>query len=89
MTDMREMFQNLSSLIFLNLYSFEINDETILNNAVKLLKNNVKFCANKNNMKNFLSENGKINDCTNICFKKNIKIDILLLTLLYNLILYN
>ena len=79
----------MSSLIFLNIYSFEINNKTITKDIFRYQKDDLKFCADKNNMKNFLSENNKINDCSDICFQKNIKIDILLLTLLYNLRLYN
>ena len=37
-----------------------------------------KICANKTNMKNHLSHyyNNIINNCSDICFIKNIKIDI-------------
>ena len=37
-----------------------------------------KICANKTNMKNYLLSNyhNIINDCSDICFIKNMKIDI-------------
>ena len=77
MTSIHTMFQNLSSLIFLNIYSLEINTDAKVTNTLRYQKNDLKFCANKYNMKNFLSENNKINNCSDICFQKNIKIDVI------------
>jgi len=73
-TTIEKIFKNMASLIFLNIYSFEINNKTNLSNSFALLKNN---CANEYNMKNYLLSLNLSNNCSDICFKKNIKIDII------------
>ena len=71
------MFQNLSSLIYLNLDSFEIQSTTSKNEAFDLIPQTVKFCTNPINLEIHLSQNDKMNDCSDICFIKNIKLDII------------
>ena len=73
-------FRNLSSLIYLNINSLEINDNTETEESFDLINPNVIICSNESRMKNYLSSNNLtknlINNCSDICFKKNIKLDI-------------
>ena len=73
---MNQMFYNMSSLIFLNIDSLEINKQTTKTNSFENLPLDLKICSNKINMQNYLSSISKTYDCSNICFIKDIKIDI-------------
>ena len=76
-TTLLKTFKYMTSLIYLNINSIEINNETELNQTFIQNKNiNFKKCANRYNMKNYLSTQNIRNNCSDICFIKNIKIDI-------------
>ena len=72
------MFYNLSSLIYLNIESLEININynTTLTNSFDSLSPNLKICASKNNMKAYILQLNKNNNCSDICFRPNIKLDV-------------
>ena len=70
------IFHNMSSLVYLNIYSFEINEKTNKSSSFTNLPSNIKICANKLNMKNYLSSINITNNCSDICFQENIKVDI-------------
>ena len=74
-TTIETMFCNLKSLTFLNIYSFEINDRTDLTTPFKQFNNSIKICSNRDNMKNYLTNINNTNNCSDICFNKNIKVD--------------
>ena len=76
-TSVEYMFQNITSLIYLNIYSLEINNNTNTQQTFNLLLNDLKICANGTNMQNYLSSLNKRYDCSDICFVKNIKLDII------------
>ena len=76
-TTMESMFNKMSSLIYLNLYSFDINNQTNMTSAFNALPSNLKICATKNNIKDYLSRLNINNICSDICFNKNIKLDII------------
>lgn len=76
-TTVQQMFANTKSLIYLNLNSFEINNNTYLKNIFYGLPKNVKICSNETNMQNYLFSQNKNNNCSDICFVKNIKLDII------------
>ena len=71
------MFNNMQSLIYLNIYSFEINNKTNTTQSFNSLPNNLKICTNENIMKNYLLSLHKNIDCSDICFRKNNKFDII------------
>ena len=67
----------MASLIYLNINSLEINDQTNKTISFNLLKKSLKICANGPNLKNYLINQQFNNiDCSNICFQNNIKLDI-------------
>ena len=72
-TDIGWMFNGCSSLIYLNLKSFKLNNTVIKGGAFNGISSNVKYCIEDIETKNVL---GKKSDCSNDCFKENIKIDI-------------
>jgi surface protein len=76
-TEIPYMFKNMTSLIYLNIYSLEIKDNTNLSQTFNLLLNDLKICANGTNMQNYLLSQNKRYDCSDICFIKNIKLDII------------
>ena len=76
-TTIEKMFYKMQSLIYLNIYSLEINNKTNIKQPFDGLPNNLKICANENNMKNYLLSLNKNIDCSDICFQKNIKLDII------------
>ena len=67
----RQMFYNMSSLIYLNIFSLDINEKTIKNLAFHNLPSNIKICANKTNMQNYLLSIRRNYDCNDICFQEN------------------
>ena len=70
------MFHNLPSLLYLNINFLNINSQTITEKAFGSVNANLKICSTQQEMKNYLLGLNKNNDCTDICFKKNIKFDI-------------
>ena len=74
--DMKYMFCKLPSLIYLNIDSLEINDNTNKDFAFDNFPQDLKICSSQIKMKNYLTSINKNVDCSDICFIKNIKIDI-------------
>ena len=74
--EMKKIFYNMSSLIYLNINSLEIKDNTIIDSSFDKLPSDLKICSNKTNMQNYLLSINKTYDCSDICFIKNIKIDL-------------
>ena len=72
----KKMFYNMTSLIFLNIHSFEINENTDKSNSIAKLPSELKVCSNQTNMQNYLVKNKKQFNCSDICFIRNIKIDL-------------
>ena len=68
------MLFGCSSLIYLNLKSFKLKNTVNKNNAFPESSLNIKYCIEDSETKNFLTEIDS--DCSNDCFKENIKIDI-------------
>ena len=71
LTTIRQMFYNMSSLIYLDIYSLDINEKTIINSAFDYLPSNIKICANRTNMQNYLLNINRKYDCNDICFQEN------------------
>ena len=76
-TSMYQTFRNCSGLIYLNLKSLETNNKTNISQTLILVPNNVKFCIENEDTQNYLLQNEKFSNCSDICFSDNIKIDIL------------
>ena len=76
-TNMYKMFYSCSSLIYLNLYSFKITALVNIEDILAEFSLNTKYCINDATTKEILfNSNGIVSNCSDICFKKNIKIDI-------------
>ena len=73
-----------TKLIYLNLGSLEIINDKSANRAFEFVSTNIRICSNKPNMQNFLSSLGFNNNCSDICFIKNIKLDIINNTCIYS-----
>ena len=71
-----QMFYNMSSLIFLNINSLEIISKATTTKSFDLLPPDLKICSNRSNMLSYLLSINKVINCSDICFIKNIKIDI-------------
>ena len=74
--NIKSMFKECRALIYLNLNTFQLSDRTCIDNAFDFISSYVKICANDKKIKNILSQKGIYNDCSDICFKSNIKLDI-------------
>ena len=74
--NMTVLCYNCFSLVYLNLYSFKINNEVNITNSFQNLPETTKICVNDSYTKNLLFNETRKNDCEDICFKKNIKIDL-------------
>jgi hypothetical protein len=71
------MFKKCESLIYLNLNSFNINNQTNTESALASISSFIKFCSNDTNMIQYLLEpNNFTSDCTDICFTSNTKLDL-------------
>ena len=70
------MFYIMSSLIFLNINSLEIISKATTTKSFDLLPPDLKICSNRTNMLSYLLSINKVINCSDICFIKNIKIDI-------------
>jgi len=69
-------FKNLNTLIYLNLNSF-INTNSTLKEIIQYFNSDkTKYCVNDPDTAKFLFGDKAVSDCTNICFNKNIKLDI-------------
>ena len=74
-TSLNNTFISCRNLIILKLDSFEIVNETQKKLFFGHIPSNIKYCSNESNIINYLLEiNRTFNNCSDICFKKNIKI---------------
>ena len=71
------MFKGCSSLIYLNLISFKINSIKYKTDVFDGNSPNTKYCTNDGIIKNLLQKYNKFSNCSDICFQKNIKIDLI------------
>ena len=74
-TNMQYMFEQNGLLKYLNLYSFIINSGTQIKDILLNTPPNLKICINDLNTRNKLASYGKTFDCSDVCIKKNLKID--------------
>ena len=74
LTNMRATFRYLSSLVYLNIPSIEINSSSIMDRTYEFPSSFLKVCSKQPNMIQNISNLNIINDCEDICFNKNIKI---------------
>jgi len=71
------MFKECSSLIYLNLISFKIGKILNTNDPFGRGSPTTKYCTNDEKIKNLLQSYNKFSNCSDICFQKNIKIDLI------------
>ena len=70
------MLRNMTSLIFLNMGSLEIMLNTTKDSSLQYIAKNLTICSTGQNMKSYLSEQKFVNNnCSDICFIKDIKVD--------------
>ena len=67
-------FRLLKSLVYLNIPNLEINSNTMMERTFADKSIYFKVCANQPNMIQNITNLHITNDCSNICFNKNIKI---------------
>ena len=72
MNTISKMFSGCSSIIHLNSKSFKLKNTVNKEDTFYGISQNVKYCIEDIETKNFL---GIESDCSNDCFKENIKID--------------
>ena len=75
--NMNAIFYSCNSLIFLNLISFHKSDLISYLKIFRYLPLNSISCINDEYTQNYLSEINRVSNCSDECFKKNIKIDII------------
>jgi surface protein len=73
-TNMSHTFRNLSSLVYLNIPNLEINSNSNMSKTFEKLPSHLQVCANQPNMIQNISASNLTNNCSDICFNKNIKI---------------
>ena len=70
------MFGFCKSLIYLNLYNFKIQTNLSLQQTFEELPQDLKYCVKDNFTENYFSKQiDKKSNCSDSCFKENIKID--------------
>ena len=67
-------FRLLSSLVYLNIPSIEIDSSSNMAATFENISSISKVCAEQPNMKQKISNLNITNNCSDICFNKNIKI---------------
>ena len=75
-TDINSIFLGCESLIYLNINSFKFNKTISRINAFQGISSFVKYCINDTETTNILLNNDTNSNCSDDCFKSNIKIDI-------------
>ena len=78
-TNMMSMFLRCRKLLFVNLKFFSENNNLIFDSIFEEVPSDLIYCINGQNAPNILSminTISSINDCSNICFQKSIKVDI-------------
>ena len=73
-TNIQGMFAYSNSLIFINLYPFKIRTDANINFTFDNIPSYTKICINDIKTQTLLKV--KNNNCSDICFKENIKIDL-------------
>ena len=75
-TTIYKMFYYCSSLIYLNLFQFQMNSPVNKSYAFDKIYENVKYCINDTETKNYLLGNNTISICSDTCYNENnLKID--------------
>ena len=78
-TSLEGAFYNCKNLIYLNFKNMTVYENAIFKNSLTLLTSNTKFCLIDVYTQNYLlNVYGFISNCSDICFQKNIKLDIVL-----------
>ena len=71
------LFGDCISLVYINLYSFKIiNNSGNFKDTFKNVPEHTKICIKDNYTRDLLLVPNKTDDCSDICFKANIKIDL-------------
>ena len=76
LTNVRSMFRFDAKLVYINLSSFIIRNVVDKWGTFNETSSGLKVCLNDQYTKNLLKTSGVIFDCSDICFTKNIKIDL-------------
>ena len=74
-TNMKYMFEE-SNFLYLNLYSFVFKRGTEIDLILDDTPSKLKICINDLNTRSLLASYGKEFDCSDICIKKNLMIDL-------------
>ena len=77
-TEVPQMFKDCSSLIFLNIKNFVLKglSTNALKEVISGISTYVKYCIDDSSTQNSLTISSSKNDCSDTCFKANIRIDI-------------
>ena len=70
------MFFDCNSLVYLNLDSFQLNDNITADQIFIGISPNLKTCINDLNLLEIFSNISNSSNCSDICFVKNIKLDL-------------
>ena len=73
--NIKNAFCNCTSIVFIKLDSFKINNDTITKGFLNLTYKNLKVCLRDEDTINRLNNYSNLFDCSDICFNENIKID--------------
>ena len=73
-----QMFKSCSSLFFLNIKNFVLSGLTTnaLKEVLSGVSSTIKYCVSDSTTQTTLSISSSQNDCSDTCFKQNIKVDI-------------
>ena len=75
-TNFNGIFSFDNALVYINLYSFKIKNGSDIGSILSYTSSNLKICINDEDTQNVLKSTGKKFNCSDICFKDNIKIDL-------------
>ena len=70
------LFYQCNSLIYLNMYSFKLKTSVSKTGVFSGISSYVKYCINDEETELLLFANQKKSNCSDICFKTNITVDI-------------
>ena len=71
-TDVSYMFDDCWSLIYIDLSSFRIQNPIDITDQFREVRSNPKICVKDDTTREFMP--GSRNDCSDVCFRRNIKI---------------
>ena len=73
-----QMFKSCSALFFLNLKNFVLSglSTNALNEVLSGVSTSLKYCVSDSTTQSTLSISSSQNDCSDTCFKQNIKVDL-------------